>query len=161
MHFFTGTESLEPYGYETLQESVDYNCEGQIKFDIGINQTNKPIQLRDVHLQLCASSWSNKWCTSPDSYFIEQPCSYKKVGVIRIPVCVLDIQTMCRAISSSGNWYHSVYVTKVVGLADGEIYSTRQFALSPLRYEYRCKKKLELGVRIRGHSKLCQISNFI
>lgn len=159
----TGAESLELYGYRALQESIDYKCEGEIKFEISINQTNEPIQLRDVNLQLCVSSWSNKWCTSPDSYFIQQPCDHKKmVGLITSPVCILDIQTMCRAISGNRNWYYNIYVAKVVGLANGKPYSTRQLALAPFRYQFRCKdNSMTLGMKIRGYAKQCQISNYI
>ena len=148
-----------------LQEYVDYNCEGEIKFGIGINGTSGPVSLRDVKMLVCQSSWSNRWCSSPDSLFIEQPCKYE---MWRRPnttqACILDIGTMCKAIHSNRvyhNWFHSVYVVRVIGIANGIVYSTKQFPLSPMRYQMHCGNGLLLGKGIRGYSKQCNIEDYI
>ena len=162
---FADYEELQHNEFQVLHESINYNCEGEVKFEIRLNETRSHVvYLRDVHMQVCKSSWSNMWCTSPNSNFIKQDCSYKNTVLNTTHICVFDIAKMCNVIQTDrmySNWFHSVYVVRVVGTANGMIYSTKQLALSPMRYQLQCKNNFLLGSRIRGYNKQCQISNYI
>jgi len=160
-----GLNRLEPDSIYKLQEYVGYKCDGEIKFEISINVTSGPANLRDVHMLVCQSSWSNRWCTSPNSFFVEQPCRnevWRSTNTTQ--ACILDIGTMCKAIHINSvyrNWFHSVYVVRVNGIANGKVYSTEKIALSPMRYQMQCGNGLQLGMRIRGYCKQCNVQNYI
>ena len=156
--FVTELGTVRFNGPPNLNESVEYQCTGEVKFKISIKESNKEVPLTNLHLQICKSSWSNKWCTGPDSKFIKKPCISDARNSNETSYCDVDIPTMCHVTSSSGssrNWYHSVYVTRVVGFVNGEVYRTKEFPLSPQRSQFGCSDNSLLGVEIRGNRKTC------
>ena len=146
---------------QKLTEAIDYDCEGEGKFTITINEDVDKLGIKDLHLRICKSSWSNMWCSGPNSYFIERPCRTNVSDSHNRSTCVLNKPTLCSAVKNNGfqrNWYHGVYVVKIVGNSAEGTVSSKVFAISPRRYQFSCSVDFLLGYP--HYNKLCPSSSF-